>query len=33
MSGMSTSEIIAFGLFLAGTILFFLWVAFLTFRK
>ena len=30
---MSTSETIAFGLFLAGTILFFVWVIFLAFRK
>lgn len=30
---MSTSETIAFGLFLAGTILFFLWVVLLAFRK
>jgi hypothetical protein len=33
MSGMSANEMIAFGLFLVGTVLFFLWVAFLTFRK
>ena len=30
---MSTIELVAFGLFLAGTIIFFVWVAFLAFRK
>ena len=30
---MSTIESVAFGLFLAGTIVFFVWVAFLAFRK
>jgi hypothetical protein len=30
---MSTIESVAFGLFLAGTIIFFVWVAFLAFRK
>jgi hypothetical protein len=30
---MSTSEKLAFGLFLAGTILFFVWVAVLSMRK
>jgi hypothetical protein len=30
---MSTSEKLAFGLFLAGTILFFVWVAVLSIRK
>ena len=30
---MSTIELIAFGLFLAGTVLFFVWVGVLTFRK
>jgi hypothetical protein len=30
---MSTIEIIALGLFLAGTVLFFLWVAILAIRK
>jgi hypothetical protein len=33
MAPMSTNETIAFGLFLVGTILFFLWVIFLAFRK
>jgi hypothetical protein len=30
---MSTSEKLAFGLFLAGTVLFFVWVAVLSMRK
>ncbi len=30
---MTGIETLAFGLFLAGTILFFIWVAILTFRK
>lgn len=30
---MSTIESLAFGLFLAGTIIFFVWVAILVFRK
>jgi hypothetical protein len=30
---MSTIERVAFGLFLVGTVLFFLWVAILTLRK
>jgi hypothetical protein len=30
---MTTSEKLAFGVFLAGTVLFFVWVAVLSFRK